>query len=154
MSKELLNIYKELIRQNKLKIDVVGYPDYDSIEEYKKIFPNSYKKYNQHFKIQGLKMILDGSPQGRTAWMKEPYEIEKQDIAENKTEKQENIKTKETYEEEEYKGYLAMKYADIVRNIKYGFCLSMFENIEVIYNYEKISRIRYFLYFCLKSIKA
>ena len=120
MSKELLNIYKELIRQNKLKIDVVGYPDYDSIEEYKKIFPNSYKKYNQHFKIQGLKMILDGSPQGRTAWMKEPYEIEKQDIAENKTEKQENIKTKETYEEEEYKGYLAMKYADIVRNIKYA----------------------------------
>lgn len=65
-------------------------------------------------------MILDGSPQGRTAWMKEPYEIEKQDIAENKTEKQENIKTKETYEEEEYKGYLAMKYADIVRNIKYA----------------------------------
>lgn len=46
------------------------------------------------------------------------------------------------------------KYKFIVRNIKYGFCLSMFENIEVIYNYEKISRIRYFLYFCLKSIKA
>ena len=120
MSKELLPLYKALIASKKLKVDVVEYPDYASIEEFKNEFPKSYKEYNEHFKIDGLKMILDGSPQGRTAWMKEPYEIEKQDIAENKTEKQENIKTKETYEEEEYKGYLAMKYADIVRNIKYA----------------------------------
>ena len=105
MSKELLNIYKELIKQNKLKLDVVGYPDYDSIKEYVHTFPNSYKKYNNHFKIQGIKMILDGSPQGRTAWMKEPYESEKQNTIENK---------------EDYKGYPAMKYDDIVRNIEYA----------------------------------
>ena len=105
MSKELLNIYKELIKQNKLKLDVVGYPDYDSIKEYAHTFPNSYKKYNNHFKIQGIKMILDGSPQGRTAWMKEPYESEKQNTIENK---------------EDYKGYPAMKYDDIVRNIEYA----------------------------------
>lgn len=105
MSKELLNIYKELIKQNKLKLDVVGYPDYDSIKEYAHTFPSSYKKYNKHFKILGIKMILDGSPQGRTAWMKEPYEPEKQNIIENK---------------EDYKGYPAMKYDDIVRNIKFA----------------------------------
>ena len=105
MSKELLNIYKELIKQNKLKLDVVGYPDYDSIKEYAHTFPNSYKKYNNHFKIQGIKMILDGSPQGRTAWMKEPYESEKQNTIENK---------------EDYKGYPAMKYDDIVKNIEYA----------------------------------
>ena len=105
MSKELLNIYKELIKQNKLKLDVVGYPDYDSIKEYVHTFPNSYKKYNNHFKIQGIKMILDGSPQGRTAWMKEPYESEKQNTIENK---------------EDYKGYPAMKYDDIVKNIEYA----------------------------------
>lgn len=105
MSKELLNIYKELIKQNKLKLDVVGYPDYDSIKEYAHTFPNSYKKCNNHFKIQGIKMILDGSPQGRTAWMKEPYESEKQNTIENK---------------EDYKGYPAMKYDDIVRNIEYA----------------------------------
>ena len=97
MSKELLNIYKELIKQNKLKLDVVGYPDYDSIKEYATTFPESYKKYNKHFKILGIKMILDGSPQGRTAWLKEPYESE-----------------------EGYKGYPAMKYDDIVRNIKFA----------------------------------
>ena len=135
MSKELLNIYKELIKQNKLKLDVVGYPDYDSIKEYAHTFPSSYKKYNKHFKILGIKMILDGSPQGRTAWMKEPYESKKQNIVENKkeyepekqnktedeTEKLDRIENKESYEDEEdYKGYPAMKYDDIVRNIKFA----------------------------------
>ena len=121
MSKELLNIYKELIKQNKLKLDVVGYPDYDSIKEYAHTFPSSYKKYNKHFKILGIKMILDGSPQGRTAWMKEPYEPEKQNTTEEKAEKLDSIENKESYENEKsYKGYPAMKYDDIVRNIKFA----------------------------------
>lgn len=121
MSKELLNIYKELIKQNKLKLDVVGYPDYDSIKEYVYAFPESYKNYNKHFKILGIKMILDGSPQGRTAWMKEPYEPEKQNTTEKKAEKLDNIENKESYENEKsYKGYPAMKYEDIVRNIKFA----------------------------------
>lgn len=29
--------------------------------------------YQNHVRIGGFKMFLDGSPQGRTAWMKEPY---------------------------------------------------------------------------------
>lgn len=29
--------------------------------------------YTGHFRIGGLKMFFDGSPQGRTAWMTEPY---------------------------------------------------------------------------------
>ena len=121
MSKELLNIYKELIKQNKLKLDVVGYPDYDSIKEYVYAFPESYKNYNNHFKILGIKMILDGSPQGRTAWMKEPYEPEKQNTTEEKAEKLDSIENKESYENEKsYKGYPAMKYEDIVRNIKFA----------------------------------
>lgn len=121
MSKELLNIYKELIKQNKLKLDVVGYPDYDSIKEYVYAFPESYKNYNKHFKILGIKMILDGSPQGRTAWMKEPYEPEKQNTTEEKAEKLDSIENKESYENEKsYKGYPAMKYEDIVRNIKFA----------------------------------
>lgn len=121
MSKELLNIYKELIKQNKLKLDVVGYPDYDSIKEYVYAFPESYKNYNNHFKILGIKMILDGSPQGRTAWMKEPYEPEKQNTTEKKAEKLDSIENKESYENEKsYKGYPAMKYEDIVRNIKFA----------------------------------
>ena len=97
MSKELLPLYKALIASKKLKVDVVGYPDYASIEEFKNEFPKSYKEYNEHLKIDGLKMILDGSPQGRTAWMKTPYAGEK-----------------------EYKGYPNMKIEDIEKNIKYA----------------------------------
>ena len=104
MSKELLNIYRVLVEQNKLKLDVVGYPDLDSIEEYKKAFPDSIKKYNNHFKIQGIKMILDGSPQGRTAWMKEPYEEDENASGSNQN----------------YTGYPSMKYEDILRNIEYA----------------------------------
>ena len=104
MSKELLNIYKVLVEKNKLKLDVVGYPDLDSIEEYKKAFPKSIKKYNNHFKIQGIKMILDGSPQGRTAWMKEPYEEDEEASSSNQN----------------YTGYPSMKYEDILKNIEYA----------------------------------
>lgn len=104
MSKELLNIYRVLVEQNKLKLDVVGYPDLNSIEEYKNAFPKSIKRYNNHFKLQGLKMILDGSPQGRTAWMKEPYEEDENASSNNQN----------------YTGYPSMKYEDILRNIKYA----------------------------------
>lgn len=35
------------------------------------------KTYRNHFKIGGLKIVLDGSPQGKTAWLSSPYEGEK-----------------------------------------------------------------------------
>ncbi len=104
MSKELLNIYRVLVEKNILKLDVVGYPDFNSIEEYKNAFPKSIKKYNNHFKIQGIKMILDGSPQGRTAWMKEPYEEDEEASSSNQN----------------YTGYPSMKYEDILKNIEYA----------------------------------
>ena len=30
--------------------------------------------YSDHFRLGGYKIFLDGSPQARTAWMREPYE--------------------------------------------------------------------------------
>ena len=36
------------------------------------------KKYHHHLKIGGYKIILDGSPQGKTAWISSPYENEKE----------------------------------------------------------------------------
>lgn len=58
----------------RLKIDVVAYP---LISDGGEKIVNSNKKmlnrYKKHVKIGGYKMILDGSPQGRSAWMSEPY---------------------------------------------------------------------------------
>jgi predicted amidohydrolase YtcJ len=53
------------------KLDVVSYVDY--------MFPMLLeskwhsKSYNKHYRIGGMKITLDGSPQGRTAWRTTPY---------------------------------------------------------------------------------
>lgn len=68
------NLLKTFSESNQLKIDVVSYID---IKENSKIYlenKNTYAKdYINRYKIGGYKMFLDGSPQGRTAWVIEPY---------------------------------------------------------------------------------
>ena len=55
----------------KLKIDVVFYPLVG--EEGRQLLKKADGKYKKHIRLGGYKMILDGSPQGRTAWMSQPY---------------------------------------------------------------------------------
>lgn len=57
-----------------LKLDVVGYVDIREHSYLVKEHPEYCKQYQHHFKIGGYKMFLDGSPQGRTAWMTQPYQ--------------------------------------------------------------------------------
>lgn len=57
-----------------LKLDVVAYPLMTAggcglMRKYGGI----YHEYRNHLKIGGYKLILDGSPQGKTAWLSEPY---------------------------------------------------------------------------------
>lgn len=57
------------------KMDIVAYPmwgeDTDAMLAGNARFDDS--AYHGHFRFGGLKMFLDGSPQGLTAWMTEPY---------------------------------------------------------------------------------
>lgn len=58
----------------RLKVDVVAYPLMSA--DAKKIMKHSFKRlrvYKNRFKIGGYKLVLDGSPQGRSAWMSKPY---------------------------------------------------------------------------------
>ncbi|WP_224483839.1 amidohydrolase [Robertkochia aurantiaca] len=57
--------------RGKLKLDVVSYIDY-AFPQYMRSEWNS-DKYKNHYRIGGVKLTLDGSPQGRTAWRTEPY---------------------------------------------------------------------------------
>jgi predicted amidohydrolase YtcJ len=57
-----------------LKIDVVTYIDYTLADQYLSSKWNS-KTYSNHYRIGGMKLTLDGSPQGRTAWRTQPYLI-------------------------------------------------------------------------------
>ena len=62
-----------------LKADIVSYPDIlnDGVEAlmvppfYHNV--DSQPQYHNHFRIGGIKLTLDGSPQGKTAWLTEPY---------------------------------------------------------------------------------
>lgn len=55
----------------KLKLDVVSYVDYMSPELMRTKWYS--KTYKDHLRIAGMKLTLDGSPQGRTAWRNSPY---------------------------------------------------------------------------------
>jgi len=72
---DMAGVLVSLAKAGLLQMDIVAYPmwgtdvmatlaanpEYDS------------QDYHGHFRFGGLKMFLDGSPQGLTAWMTEPY---------------------------------------------------------------------------------
>lgn len=78
------------------KIDLIGYIDIRYRNEIKDKLKNCIKKYDNHFKALGYKLFLDGSPQGKTAWMLEEYKNAKQG----------------------YRGYAEYKDEDLLENIK------------------------------------
>lgn len=61
-----------LAKQNQLPIDVVSYPDITTSQDYM-LKQGSSHQYDHHFRIGGVKISLDGSPQGKTAWLTQPY---------------------------------------------------------------------------------
>jgi len=55
-------------------IDVVAYPFITDVDKVIEEIPVAeWGKYNKRFKIGGVKVTLDGSPQGRTAFFTKPY---------------------------------------------------------------------------------
>ena len=69
----MIPIYQNLINNNKLKLDLISYVEPKNMEIFFNTFNNSIKKYHNNFKLGGYKIFLDGSPQGKTAWMRTPY---------------------------------------------------------------------------------
>ena len=65
---------ESVAKQGLLKLDVVSYIDYSIADSL--VRTEWYNKsYNNHYRIGGMKLTLDGSPQGRTAWRTQPYLI-------------------------------------------------------------------------------
>lgn len=67
----LKNIYDMLKNEDVFYLDVIGYVGFDEKEWENELKENS--DYQHHFKLGGYKMFLDGSPQNKTAWVKDPY---------------------------------------------------------------------------------
>ena len=74
LPESLFPLYRELLARNMLELDVVAYPGVDALDEACAAFPEAVRRYDRHFKLGGCKLFLDGSPQGRTAWMRTPYQ--------------------------------------------------------------------------------
>lgn len=58
-------------RRGLLDIDVLSYMDYTARQDLEPSFSRS--EYVGHYRAAGMKITLDGSPQGRTAWRTKPY---------------------------------------------------------------------------------
>ncbi|MBL8821651.1 MAG: amidohydrolase [Planctomycetia bacterium] len=54
-----------------LDIDVISFIDYTDRKEITSDFHS--RDYRNHYRIGGMKITLDGSPQGRTGWRTKPY---------------------------------------------------------------------------------
>ena len=67
----------ECAKEQVFHLDVVSYVLADDLEKTAEEYPEYYQKYHNRLKIGGAKIILDGSPQGRSAWLRKPYEGEK-----------------------------------------------------------------------------
>ena len=99
------DILKNISKNHHLEPDIICYID---IKENSDILENNkdyLKKYNNKLKIGGYKLILDGSPQGKTAWLTKPYEGEK-----------------------EYRGYGVYKDEEVINYVK----KSLEENVQLL----------------------
>ena len=69
-----IGLLKAADAQNLLSIDVISFPIGQGTAD-ESIKSLNFGTYNGRFKIGGIKLILDGSPQGKTAYITKPYMI-------------------------------------------------------------------------------
>jgi hypothetical protein len=72
-SHESVLLYEDLGASGDLFLDIVAYPTWDAYSMMKLDGYAPSKTYTNNFRIGGAKIVLDGSPQGKTAFMTQPY---------------------------------------------------------------------------------
>ena len=73
LARQMLPLYRALLDADALKVDLVAYAEPDAYEEARAAFPGCEAGYVRSFRLGGVKIFLDGSPQARTAWVTQPY---------------------------------------------------------------------------------
>ena len=71
--REAIRFFQSQADQGKLKIDLVSLAGFSELESNLKDASLKFKDYKNGFKVQGTKIIADGSPQGKTAYFTQPY---------------------------------------------------------------------------------
>lgn len=69
-----LDLLKTAAKQHELFVDVVSYPFILDLRNVLQEYPfSTFGTYDNHLKIGGVKIVEDGSPQGKTAFFTTPY---------------------------------------------------------------------------------
>lgn len=68
-----LDLLKQAAAKKILKVDVVYFPDFEANKKDWKTLAKEYMRYENRLKLGGFKFSDDGSPQGKTAWLTQPY---------------------------------------------------------------------------------
>lgn len=92
----------QLAQKSKLKIDVAAYPDIQGAQDVIKT-PYLSRTYHNGFRVAGAKLNLDGSPQGKTAWLTQPYFVPPQG------------------QKPDYRGYASMSNVDAQKYVDLAF---------------------------------
>lgn len=71
--REAIRFFQSQADQGRLKIDLVSLAGFSELESNLKDSELKFKDYKNGFKVQGTKIIADGSPQGKTAYFTQPY---------------------------------------------------------------------------------
>ena len=74
ITKELAEIYKFLTSKNEIFLDIVAYMENKDVEKIEREYKDYFNQYKDNLKIGGIKIFLDGSPQAKTAWLRDEYE--------------------------------------------------------------------------------
>jgi len=93
-----LEAMKRVAESGALPIDLVAYPDVLEVDQV-----NPSVNYQNRFRIGGVKLTIDGSPQGKTAWLTEPYYV----VPEGQP--------------EDYRGYAAIDEETTIRGVEKAY---------------------------------
>ena len=73
IKREMVPLVRPLVESPDFWIDVMGFVDAADREGVMDMLGFPAGEWHGHLKVKGTKILLDGSPQGGTAWMEKPY---------------------------------------------------------------------------------
>ncbi len=72
-SPRMVNLFRSMAEREAFDIDVVAFPVGNGMEVSQLDSIEADRTYKNGFRVGGIKFLLDGSPQGRTAFLSKPY---------------------------------------------------------------------------------
>jgi predicted amidohydrolase YtcJ len=73
INRRKIKFYQEQAESGNMTIDLIASAGYSELEQNLQDSTITFNMYNNGFKVQGTKLIGDGSPQGKTAFFTKPY---------------------------------------------------------------------------------